>query len=51
VVQEQMVQDPVQTPASPEPAAEPDTQPEPAAETETDSGDDKPTPDLSGGRP
>ncbi|MNM97075.1 hypothetical protein D3C81_1095710 [compost metagenome] len=47
VVQEQMVQDPVQTPASPEPEA--DTPSEPAAEVESDT--DKPAPDLSGGRP
>ena len=47
VVQEQMVQDPVQAPASPEPEA--DTPSEPAAEVEPDT--DKPAPDLSGGRP
>ncbi|PIF48849.1 MFS transporter [Pseudomonas sp. 29] len=47
VVQEQMVQDPVQAPASPEPEA--DTPSEPAAEVESDT--DKPAPDLSGGRP
>jgi hypothetical protein len=47
VVQEQMVQDPVQTPANPEP--EPATPSEPAAEGEPDT--DNPAPDLSGGRP
>ncbi|QXI10550.1 MFS transporter [Pseudomonas zeae] len=47
VVQEQMVQDPVQAPASPEPEA--DAPSEPAAEVEPDT--DKPAPDLSGGRP
>jgi MFS family permease len=52
VVQEQMVQDPVQAPA-PEPAPETDTPVEPAVEAEpdTDNDNDKPTPDLSGGRP
>jgi hypothetical protein len=47
VVQEQMVQDPVQTPANPEP--EPAAQSEPGAEVEPDT--DNPAPDLSGGRP
>jgi MFS family permease len=47
VVQEQMVQDPVQTPANPEP--EPATPSEPGAEGEPDT--DNPAPDLSGGRP
>jgi hypothetical protein len=49
VVQEQMVQDPVQAPVSPEPEA--DTPAAPATETEPDADNDKPTPDLSGGRP
>jgi MFS family permease len=55
VVQEQMVQDPLQAPTTPEPEPEPepeaDAQPELAAEAEPDSGSDKPAPDLSGGRP
>ncbi|AMT90332.1 MULTISPECIES: MFS transporter [Pseudomonas] len=48
VVQEQMVQDPA--PVTPEP--EPEVQPDAVVETEQDSGDDdKPAPDISGGRP
>jgi MFS family permease len=48
VVQEQMVQDPA--PVTPEP--EPEAQPEAVVETELDSGnEDKPAPDISGGRP
>ncbi|WP_336353891.1 MFS transporter [Pseudomonas atacamensis] len=50
VVQEQMVQDPA--PITPEPEPEPEAQPEAVVETELDSGnDDKPAPDISGGRP
>jgi len=46
VVQEQMVQDPA--PVNPEPEA----QPEAVVETEPNSADDdKPAPDISGGRP
>jgi hypothetical protein len=48
VVQEQMVQDPA--PVNPGP--EPEAQPEAVVETELDSADDdKPAPDISGGRP
>ena len=49
VVQEQMVQDPA--PTNPEPEPEPVAQPEAVAESDLDSVDDKPAPDISGGRP
>jgi MFS family permease len=52
-VDEQVVQDQMQTPVEPEPEVEPEseTPPEPVVETEPDDGSDKPTPDISGARP
>ena len=47
VVQEQMVQDPA--PANPEP--EPVAPAETVVADELDSSDDRPAPDISGGRP
>jgi MFS family permease len=54
-VDEQVVQDQMQTPVEPEPEPEvepeSETPPEPVVETEPDDGSDKPTPDISGARP
>jgi hypothetical protein len=54
-VDEQVVQDQMQNTVAPEPESQPDpepeVQPEPVVETGADDDSDKPTPDISGGRP
>jgi hypothetical protein len=52
-VDEQVVQEQMQTTVAPEPepAPEPEVQPEVETETDPADGGDKPTPDISGARP
>ena len=56
-VDEQVVQEQMQTTVTPEPEPEPEAEPEPevqpeaAVETDPADGGDKPTPDISGARP